>query len=317
MQKPGIKISLLQANDEAAAVRIFQKAFGTWLGVPDPEHFFADRDYVRGRRAAPHVRALAAHRDGTLVGSNFVTRWGSVGFFGPLTVEPTLQNTGIAQALLETTVEQFESWGTRCAGLFTFAESPKHVALYQRYGFQPRYLTIVMAKPVQNPATAPDGITRFSEQSLEAHPALLGAMSALTNDIYPGLDVRAEISAIASLGLGETLILHSGSQIEGFALCHHGPRSEAGAATLLVKFAAIRPGPQAKRSFEILMGAAGSEANRCGATTLMAGTSTARRECHGALLELGFRGAIHGIAMHRHDEPGYSRSGVYVIDDWR
>jgi hypothetical protein len=31
----------------------------------------------------------------------------------------------------------------------------------------------------------------------------------------------------------------------------------------------------------------------------------------------GFKTIIQGIAMHRPNEPGYSRPGLYVLDDWR
>jgi hypothetical protein len=44
---------------------------------------------VRTRWAADPSAALAAEVDGDLVGTNFVTRWGSVGFFGPPTVAPS------------------------------------------------------------------------------------------------------------------------------------------------------------------------------------------------------------------------------------
>jgi hypothetical protein len=35
------------------------------------------------------------------------------------------------------------------------------------------------------------------------------------------------------------------------------------------------------------------------------------------MVEDGFRADIQGVAMHRPDEPGYNRSDVYLIDDWR
>ncbi len=91
------------------AERIFRVAFGTFLGAPDPEIFWADRDYVYGRWRASHVAAFGATFDGALVGSNFATRWGSVGFFGPITVRPDLHERGIAKALLAATVDQFDA----------------------------------------------------------------------------------------------------------------------------------------------------------------------------------------------------------------
>lgn len=297
------------------ATRIFRTAFGTWLGAPDPENFFADRDYVRGRWQSPHVVALGASVDGRLVGSNFITRWGSVGFFGPLTVEPTLQDRGIARALLAATVAQFETWGVRCAGLFTFAESPKHVSLYQKFGFQPRFLTVVAAAAVPNDAQGT--CLRFGGLSTAAQSASLLATRAITESLYPGLDLSAEIETVSALGLGHTVLLKDGDGLAGFAVCHFGQQSEAGADTCLIKFAAVRQDARAVANYRRLLDACFAHAADVGAKTLMAGVNTARREAHAALLARGFQPVVHGVAMHRPDEPGYSRPGVFVLDDWR
>ena len=123
-------VASLKETDLPEAERIFRVAFGTFLSVPEPETFWSDRDYIYGRWRAPHVAALGATRDGQLIGSNFITKWGTVGFFGPITVRPDLQEQGTAKALLAGTVEQFDVWGTTHSGLFTFAQSAKHVALY-------------------------------------------------------------------------------------------------------------------------------------------------------------------------------------------
>jgi len=113
----------LTEGDLAAARRICCTAFGTFLGAPEPENFWADRDYIYGRFGAEHVASFAAELDGELVGSNFVTQWGSAGFFGPLTVRPDLQVQGIAKQLVEAVSTQLNEWGVRHAGLFTFPHS--------------------------------------------------------------------------------------------------------------------------------------------------------------------------------------------------
>jgi hypothetical protein len=84
----------LTRADLPEARRICCAAFGTFLGAPDPENFWADRDYVHGWFGAEHVASFAAELDRELVGSNFATRWGSVGFFGPITMRP-LAVTGV------------------------------------------------------------------------------------------------------------------------------------------------------------------------------------------------------------------------------
>jgi hypothetical protein len=35
------------------------------------------------------------------------------------------------------------------------------------------------------------------------------------------------------------------------------------------------------------------------------------------LARIGFRAFLHGVAMHRANDVGYNRPGVFVIDDWR
>jgi len=94
-------IRALTQADLPEAQRIVRVAFGTFLGAPDPEQFWSDLDYVYGPFGAEHTAAFAAENDeGALVGSNFATRWGSVGFFGPLTTRPDLWDAGIGQRLV-------------------------------------------------------------------------------------------------------------------------------------------------------------------------------------------------------------------------
>jgi len=134
----------LQESDLPTADRILRLAFGTFVGLPDPTSFFGDADIVRTRFLANPSAALAAEVKGELVGSNFVTNWGSVGFFGPLSVRPDLWDRGVAKRLLESTIKLFDKWGTKYAGLFTFSDSPKHIGLYQKFGFWPWFLTAIM-----------------------------------------------------------------------------------------------------------------------------------------------------------------------------
>ena len=138
----------LTQADLPEAQRIVRVAFGTFLGAPDPQQFWSDLDYVHGRFGAEHTAAFAAENDdGLLVGSNFATRWGSVGFFGPLATRPDLWDAGIGQLLVAAACDQLDAWGLRHAGLFTFAQSAKHVGLYGKFGFYPRFLTAIMAAP--------------------------------------------------------------------------------------------------------------------------------------------------------------------------
>ena len=153
-----IKVGLLKQSEIEEADRIVRLAFGTFLGLPNPLDFMGDRNFMTPRWRSTHVKVIAAREGGRLIGSNVVTRWGSFGFFGPLTVLPEYWDRGVAQRLLEATMKVFDRWGVRHTGLFTFAHSAKHVGLYQKFGYWPRYLTAIM--------------TRTPEASAQANPRM-------------------------------------------------------------------------------------------------------------------------------------------------
>ena len=200
------------------ADRIVRLAFGTFLGLQDPTQTFGDSDFAYTRYEAAPDAALAAEADGKLVGSNFLTKWGSFGFFGPLSVEPRLWEQKVAQRLLEPTMEMFRKWGCRHTGLFTFNHSPKHAALYQKFGYWARFLTPVMSKEPAVPNIR--SYTCFSRLPANEKEAVVSACRETTNDIYDGLDVSSEIRAVDAQRLGDTILLHDDSKIVAFAVCH-------------------------------------------------------------------------------------------------
>src|SRR5215470_11540524 len=201
-----ITIRPLEEHELPAADHIFRLAFGTFVGLPDPLAFAGDTDYVRSRWRSDPSASFAAVRGADLLGSNFATRWGTFGFFGPLSVRPELWAQGVAKRLLTATMDRFDAWRLEHAGLFTFAQSAKHIGLYHHFGFYPRFLTAVMAKPVA--ASAPSAAEqRLSTHPAEAQPAIIADCGALTDAILEGLDVAADIRAADAQSLGDTVLL--------------------------------------------------------------------------------------------------------------
>src|ERR671936_1330676 len=174
----------------------------------------------------PHVASFGAMLDGKLVGSTFATKWGSVGFLGPITVHPDRHEGGIGRALLAETMRQFDDWGARHVGLFTFAHSAKHVALYQKYDFYARFLTAIMSAPVGSRQKSA-ALMRFSGLSTAQQREALHSCRNVADALYAGLDLTEEIRATNAQGVGDTILIEGGGGIVGFAVCHYGPRSEA------------------------------------------------------------------------------------------
>ncbi len=132
---------------------------------------------------------------------------------------------------MEPVMHCFDKWQNRHVGLFTFAHSPKHLGLYQKFGFFPRLLTALVAKPVQASGHASTW-TKFSDSADGAESSLEACREA-TDPIFAGLDTTREIQAVADQKLGDTVLLWNDSKLAGFAYCHCGAGSEAGSRSLL------------------------------------------------------------------------------------
>lgn len=320
MQDRSIKVGLLQEKELEEADRIVRLAFGTFLGLPNPLDFMGDRTFMAPRWRSPHVKVLAARKAGRLIGTNVVTRWGSFGFFGPLTVLPDHWDQGVAQLLLKATMTVFDRLGLKHTGLFTFPQSTKHVALYQKFGYWPRYLTAIMTyrtdgnsapfRKGANPAVLLSALAKGKREEA------IKACAKLTDKIDKGLDLAGELRAVIAQGTGDVLLTYTRGILDGFAVCLTGHGSEGGEKTCYVKFAAARGGAGAGERFDKLLEACEAfAASR--ETTLEAGVNLAHEDAYRRMRSRGYRVAMQGIAMQRPHAVGFNRPDAYVMDDWR
>lgn len=310
-----IQITPLKESELEEADRICRLAFGTFLGVPNPLEFFGDRSFIMPRWRSPHTKVLAARDSGRLIGSNIATRWGSFGFFGPLTVLPEYWDRGVAQRLLDSTQTIFGRWGVQRTGLFTFAHSAKHVGLYQKYGYWPGYLTALMTRtpepnPQQQRPTLLSGLKKAErEQAIEA-------CARLTHKIDKGLDLSDEIRSVLKQRVGDVVLTRTRGALDGFAVCLNGPSSEGGEKLCYIKFGAVRSGAGADKRFDQLLAACEVFAASRGAT-VEAGMNLAREGAFRQMKARGYRVTTQGVSMQRPHAAGFNRADAWVIDDWR
>jgi GNAT superfamily N-acetyltransferase len=313
--KQTINIGLLKRSELGEAERIFRMAFGTFLGMPNPLDFMGDRNFMTPRWHSDHVEVIAARDGGRLIGSNVASRWGSFGFFGPLTVLPAYWDQGVAHRLLEATMTIFDKWGVRHSGLFTFAQSAKHVGLYQNFGYWPRYLTAIMTRPpdADAPLQSPTLLSGLAKTDREQ---TIDTCRKLTHKIDDGLDLTGEIRSVLAQRTGNVVLTRRRHVLDAFAVCLNGPGSEGGEKTCYVKFGAARPGAGAGERFDKLLDACGAFARSRGAA-VEAGVNLAREDAFRRMRSHGYRVTLQGVAMHRPHADGFNRADVYVIDDWR
>jgi N-acetylglutamate synthase-like GNAT family acetyltransferase len=292
-------------------------AFGTFLRAREPLKVLGDSDYVRSRFLAEPGWGYVAECDGEVVGSSFATRWGSFGLLGPISVRHDLWGRGIARPLLAPLMDLFDTWQVREAGLSTFPNSPKHIGLYQTYGFWPQQLTALLCRVVPSTSGTCPEFTTYGTLATEDRPAIRSASQALTGAILDGLDLSVEIDKAESQGLGDTVLVHAGTELAGIAVCHCGAGEARAASDCLIKFAAVRPAPDAAEQFEALVGACEQLARQRGLERVSACVSTGRADAYRRLLARGYRAQIHGVDMIRPNTQEFLRPDAYVIHDLR
>lgn len=304
----------MTADEVPAVERIYKLAFGTEFKLDDPLTFRGDAGLVYSRYPAyPDGCIVAVDRDGALVGFAVANRLGTVGVLGPVCVLPSHWNRGIARELCARAVEKIDAWGCRVAGLFTNPASPRHMRLYQGFGFWPRALTVVM----RGAATMPLPAHAYQSASRLPRAELLAAAGELTGSAYAGLDLGAEIAVVLERGFGDVLVRTEAGRLAGLAICHFGKLSEAGTAALFVKYAQVRAGAEAAAALRELVRACAARASRAGLPSVLAGVNTGRHHAYRVMLELGFRSEFQGVRMHRPWVPIYDEASSWVLDDWR
>jgi hypothetical protein len=273
-----------------------------------------DRNFVTPRWHARNTKLLAARENGKLVGSNMATRWGSFAFFGPLTVLPEYWNRGVAQQLLAATMKIFDRWGVQHSGLFTFPQSPRHVGLYQKFGYWPGSLTALMKRSPAPPAWALMQGTKapvlLSSLTRKEREQAIGACAKLTNRLERGLDLGGEMRAVMAQRTGEVVLIEGRRAPDGFAVCMHGAGSEGGEKTCYVKFAVARSGERFERLLDAIDALAqGSEVE--------AGVSLACKDAFQRMRSRGYRVVTMGVAMQKPHGDGFNRAAAHVLCDWR
>jgi GNAT superfamily N-acetyltransferase len=313
VESPRCVVRPLLEAEIPAADRVQRVAFGTYLKLPDPMDFMGDGADIGPRWHIDPTGAFAAEIDGELVGAGYATVWGSLGIVGPMMVQPDYWNRGIAAQLLQAMMRRCDEARVSHICLVTFATSSRHIGLYQKSGFWPRYLTGIISRQITGAPDDTDWL-RFSALSLQERDVALQACSGIADAIYPGLDLTAEIEAVERVGLGEVVLLRRDGALAGFAICHHGAGTEAGSGTCSVKFGAVRSGEHAPDDFARLLDACEALTIAEGLKTVSTAMNLAREAACRVMFARGYQVVFYAVAMHRPNEPGHNRPEVFLME---
>ncbi|MCK4260219.1 MAG: GNAT family N-acetyltransferase [Halanaerobiales bacterium] len=171
--------------------------------------------------------ALVVEYSGQVVGFNFVHQWGSLGWFGPLGIDPNYQRRGLGKALLEKTLEIYEERQVAEIGLETRVDSPANIGMYMSMGFQPMCVTLDLTRTVKIGKMATPLIKirpeveflYYKEKMNEADlNQLCEEVWKLTDQVNPGLDYKSELELLLKFGFGQVIVMKEEGEVCGLAL---------------------------------------------------------------------------------------------------
>ncbi len=328
-RSPLIKVRRVRKGDlskvrdvvEQAFADLFERQMGT-----RPRQVFGGAQYVHHRwLMEPWGCFVAEEGDGKIVGAAVAVLWGTLGLVGPIAVLPNYQNQGIGQQLLTACQGFFDENKSTMQGLATYPYSARHLVLYQKFGYRPRGLVVITAKPLdrreaaqgQRPAKTSLTIRRFSTLEEARKKGAILKLRRIANGIFRGLDLSKEVEIADGLALGDTLVLEKGREVVGFAIYHVPGVSEAPQGSLYVKYLAIDPRHRKPEALHALLGSLEDLAHEAGLQRVMAGVYTYYWTAYQALLERGYQIDLILVRMKRSKQNDDDDPNDLVLDDWR
>ncbi len=107
-------------------------------------------DFLRMLLAHPGFYAVVAEAEGCIVGSNFLDERSTIAGIGPITVTPTLQNSGIGRRLMQALLERVAQRHFPGVRLVQAAYHSRSLSLYAALGFTIREpLALMQGTPLQ------------------------------------------------------------------------------------------------------------------------------------------------------------------------
>ena len=95
-------------------------------------------EVLRGLLGHPKTYSVVAESNGKIVGSNFLDERGTITGVGPVTVDPTHQNSGLGRVLMLDVMRRSKEIGAAGIRLVQSAYHTRSLALYTKLGFETR-----------------------------------------------------------------------------------------------------------------------------------------------------------------------------------
>src|SRR3989441_4866801 len=326
---PKIQVRRVRKGDLSKVRDVFEQTFGDFLERQlgtRPRQAFGGAQYVHHRWLMEPWGCFVAEEDNAkIVGTALAVAWGSVGLLGPVAVLTNYQNQTIGQQLIRATQEFFDENKTALQGVMTYPTSPKHLALYHKFGYRPKALTALMSRvldrsaprPTTKLARGPLSVRRYSQLEETKKKAALGRVHRITNAVYRGLDLSKEVEIVDGLALGDTLLLERGRDLVGFAVVHTPGVSEAPSGSLYVKYMVIDPAQKRVEHLEQFVAAVEDLGHELGVQRVTLPVYLRYWLAYSTLVRCGYQIDFTMLRMQKGKQEDYEDPTHLVLDDWR
>ena len=202
---------------EARAFNVWRRKWGEPLQPPRRRDWLA---YII--QLYPHC-VSAALIGNEVIGYGMVHVWGTLGWIGPVAVEPEWQAHGIGSALTRWGLHTLQNQDCQTIALETWPNSPHNIGFYACLGFNPGPLIAVVEK-----AIAGEGIPFTGDQFGAASQSdpLLAPLAEMTLSIASGLDYGPLIRATMDCQMGRVIVWGPADQPDAMAIVHTAPHHE-------------------------------------------------------------------------------------------
>lgn len=180
---------------------------------------------------------LVAEVDGLFVGFLFWHHWGSLGWLGPLAVDPVHQGYGIGKRLVDAGRAKLNSLGARVVGLETWPQEGKNLTLYSRLSFQWEGFCLLLTRSVTH---GHNGIPQAPVDDL-------GLVRRVAGSVVSGFDPSSAVEFTIRQGLGDLF-----AEVYGFVLCQRGGSREGTHDLGLIKLLMVEPGAGRNKTHHLM-----------------------------------------------------------------
>lgn len=261
---------------------------------------------------------FVADSDGQVAGFIFSRTWGSVGWFGTFGVLPEFQGRGVGKQLVALSLEYLRRTAGRWIGLETNPESAYNLGLYLRQGFEFRFPTLLLSKPLELFVEAESPLPCWVSASEATRQRWLSELRVAWGCIHPGLDYSREIIVTAERYQGKIWVLENQNLAVGMSVVwHDSPREQIGDEEAIVQVMALHPDFTNEEAFSALIRAGEFGAAAFAKQKITIAVNTRHTWALQQLLKWGYR--VERIAVRmvlKGSEPPLNPATLVDLNRW-